>query len=112
VYCEVRSRAILRSWALLRSYALLRSWALLRSLAPLKSWASQYSLAPGSWVFLKLLNSRVFKNITLPKSSRWKELEKTKRMGPISAFYLNLFRTGGQSKMKSQNLQMQIDMDF
>jgi hypothetical protein len=25
----------------------------------------------GSWVFLKLLNSRVFKNITLPKSSWW-----------------------------------------
>jgi hypothetical protein len=37
--------------------------------------------------------------------------EKTKKMGPISA-YFKPFENGSPSKMKSQNLRMRMETDF
>jgi hypothetical protein len=42
----------------------------------------------------------------------WRELEKTKKMGSMLTFQLMPFRNVGKTKMKSQNLEMQIEADF
>jgi hypothetical protein len=42
----------------------------------------------------------------------WKELEKTKKRGPISASLLQLFKNGGQSNISYKNTELAVQKNL